>query len=140
MDILQSTEVLVPVRLLNATTGVGITGKTYADVTIYLEKYGGASTVKALAGASEFVEVDATNMPGKYNLKLTAANTDTLRFLTYSVACALADTYIGILWVRAVDESSIYTRLGAPAGASLAADVAAVNTTVSGQTTTTRWP
>lgn len=98
MDIKQSTQIKVPVRLVNTSDGGGTTGVTYGQVSCYFQKQGGASTQKVLS-AGDWTEVDAANMPGVYDLTLSAMDTDTVGFLKYSVGKAGVLTYLGLLQV-----------------------------------------
>lgn len=96
MQIKKSVAFKVPVRMFDSITGLGKTGLVFGGVTVYLQKQAGASTVKVLAGAGEFVEVDATNMPGVYDLLLSTSDTNTAGYLKFSVAAAGCETFIGV--------------------------------------------
>jgi hypothetical protein len=108
VEIKQGTSFKVPVKLRNATTGAGTTGKAYTDVTVYLQKQGGSSTTKTLTLAAQFVQVDATNFAGVYDLLLSTTDTNTPGFLKYSVACSGCETYHGIVEIAAVDAAQVY--------------------------------
>jgi hypothetical protein len=93
MEIKQGSAFKVPVRMVLASDGSNVTGLTYADVSVYLQAQGGASTQKVLLTGSEFVEIDAANFPGAYDLLLSSGNTGTVGFLKYSVGSSL------LLWL-----------------------------------------
>jgi hypothetical protein len=101
MEVKQSTQFKVPVRMRVTTTGVNQTGLTYSDVTVYIQKQAGASTQLVLSGAAQWVEVDSTNMSGVYDLLLSASDTDTTGFLKYTVQAALCNTYYGVVEIVA---------------------------------------
>ena len=119
MEIKQSTQFRVPIRLVTSA-GVAVTGALLADLTIYLMKQAGTPTVK-LDGT--LFELDATNMPGHYDLLLSAANTDTVGFLRYTVAKSGATTYNGLVEIVANVESETYTVVAAiPTAPALASE------------------
>ena len=126
MEVKQSVEFRAPVKLVSSTTGAGVTGKAYTDVTVYIQKQAASSASKVLASVAEFIEVDSTNFAGVYDLVLTTGNLDTLGFFKYSVACTGCVTYHGLLEVVANVEADTYARIGAPVGASISADIAAL--------------
>jgi len=118
--------------------GSGLTGLLHnsAGLTAYYIREGAASAtaislVTATVGtyaSGGFKEVDATNMPGVYELHppnacLAAGADQVVIFLE-----GAADMAPLPLEIQLVDNTAkdIYDRIGAPAGASIAADVAAV--------------
>lgn len=120
MDLKQSTATKVPVRMLNAS-GVGVTGIAFGAATVYLQAFGGSSAAKVLA-PGDWVEVDAVNLPGVYDLSLSALEMGTLGMLKYSVAAAGAVTYVGIVNVIAYALFDVYSQaLVAATNASTAA-------------------
>lgn len=130
MQVKQSTSFRVPVRLVNAQTGAGSTGVTFSQPVVYIQKQAGSSALKSLGGLDWF-ELDATNMPGVYDLLLSTTDTNTVGFFKYAVAFAGAETYFGVVEIVANLVSDVVSTLGTTAGASVSADIAAVkaNTT-----------
>lgn len=57
-------------------SGDAVTGLTSGDVVLYYRKAGGVATEKTL-DAQSFSEIDATNMPGLYEVAFTAAELNT---------------------------------------------------------------
>lgn len=139
-----------------STTGAGKTGLAYntASLTAYYRKGAtGSATVINLAtqtvggaySSAGFVEIDATNMPGMYRLDLPNAVVDTagsvslllkgasgMAPLPVELQVTLADLEGGVMPTittytgNTVQTGDSFARLGAPAGASTAADIAAV--------------
>lgn len=123
----------------SSTTGAGLTGMVYnsAGLTAYYKRSNGTTAVQitlatiATLGtfaSGGFKEVDATNMPGVYELHipdacLAAGATSVAILLKGAVNMAPVPLEITL---KGNDEADIMSRLGAPAGASIAADVAAV--------------
>ncbi len=62
----------------------GVTGKTGQTGTVFISKNGGAG----VASANSIVEVDAGDMPGHYYVELTAAELDTLGWVSISYKAA----------------------------------------------------
>lgn len=129
MEVKQSTAFKVPVRLRYQVDGSGATGLAYTAVTVYIQKQGGSSTAKTLTG-TDWVEIDPTNFPGVYDLNLSSTDTNTLGYLKFSVVAPTiaANTFFGLVEIVANLESDTFSRLGAPVGASIAADIAAIQT------------
>jgi len=67
---------------------------------------------------------------GAYTIQLDATDTDTVGPLVVRVVKAGCDDGFALCHVRANTEKEIYDRVGAPAGADLAADVATVDANV----------
>jgi hypothetical protein len=95
MQVKKSVEFKVPVRMFDSITGLGKTGLVFGGVTVYLQKQAGSSTVKTMV-SGDLTEIDATNMPGVYDLKLSASDTDTVGYLKFSVAASGCETFIGV--------------------------------------------
>lgn len=89
-----SSPVTVPVILVSSTDGSGLTGLTYSDVTVFVHRPDGVKEVKALT-AGQFVEVDATYMPGVYDLGVEMTDTYPAGILKYSVKSTNSDMYLG---------------------------------------------
>ena len=112
-------------NLLNSGTEANETG--IAAITVYYSKNGGAAINLA---APIFSEISAVNMPGVYKMTLDAAMMDTLgELLIYITAVGCHDVKLSY-HILANIASDIYGRLGAPAGASVSADIADLNTDV----------
>lgn len=62
----------------------GVTGKTGQTGTVFISKNGGSG----VASANSIVEVDAGDMPGHYYVELTAAELDTLGWVSISYKAA----------------------------------------------------
>lgn len=126
MELKQSVSIKVPVRLRAVVDGSPLSGVTYSQVVVYIQKHGGSSAVKTLAPA-DWVEIDATNMPGEYDMLLATGEVDTLGFFKYIVVYpGISTYYAGLMQVVANIESDTYTRIGLPASASIAGDIAGV--------------
>lgn len=131
-----------------STTGGGKTGIAYnaASLVCYYVRDLGSATALTLAtqtvtGAHSdggFVEVDATNMPGIYRLDLSdavcAASVNNVVVMLKGAAgmvplpleIQLGGGQIATLTGHTAQTGDAYARLGAPAGASASADIAAI--------------
>lgn len=98
MELLQSTIKRVPVVLADSA-GNPKTGIAFGAVTCYIQKQDGAAAVKAIT-VTDWFEIDAVNMPGHYDLKLAAADVNTLGFLRVSVAVPGTTGFSGLFLVR----------------------------------------
>jgi hypothetical protein len=120
----QSTANKLLVGIMDAATGAGVTGLAFnaAGLTFKVAKNGLASAVKTLA-APDWIEVG----DGWYWVVLSVAECDTLGvglLLSYYQGALGSYPY----QVLANISSDVMSRLGAPAGASVSADIAAVKT------------
>lgn len=121
----------------SSTTGSGRTGLAYntSGLTAYYKRSNGTAAAQitladiATLGtfaSGGFKEVDATNMPGVYEIHIPdaclAAGATSVAILLKG-ATNMAPLPIEIT-LKSNDEADIYSRLGAPAGASIAADIA----------------
>jgi hypothetical protein len=130
MELKQNVGTTVPVRLRAIVDGSALTGVTYDQVTCYIQKQGGASAAKAVT-VGNWVEVDATHMPGEYDLTLLAGDLDTLGWFKYYVSYpGVSMHYAGLLEIVANLEYDTFTRLGAPVYGSTAGDIANVKSDV----------
>jgi hypothetical protein len=131
-----STSVRIPVALTKSADGTEQTATVASGVTASYWRQGGSrvaisvsdlGSVGAAWSSGGWKEVDATNMPGSYELDVPdaafASGADWVR-VTVKVASCFVENYDFALETQGAAET--YTRLGAPAGASHAADVAAV--------------
>lgn len=109
----------------DSTTGAAKTGDA-ANITAYVSLDGTANAIDDTNPA----EVDATNMPGIYVFDLTQAETNCNAFALYAKSATSnirIEPIIGFTTGAAITQTGdSYARLGAPAGASVSADVAAV--------------
>lgn len=111
------------VGIIDASTGVGVTGLAFnaAGLTFKVAKNGAGSATKTLS-APDWLEVS----DGWYWVTLSAAECDTLGVgLLLSYYQGAVGSYP--FQVVANISSDVMSRLGAPSGASVSADVAAVN-------------
>lgn len=122
-----------------STTGGRKTGLVFntASLTGYYVRNGGSAvaiTLATLAAANSawssggFKEVDATNMPGVYRLDVPdAAFASGAESVVVTIRGATGMVQVSYD-VQLTDNlaSDVYARLGAPAGASMSADIAAV--------------
>jgi hypothetical protein len=116
MIITLSSSYRAPVRLVNST-GSGVTGLTSSSVSVYLQKAGGSSYSKTLSGANWF-EIDATHMPGFYDVLLTSSDTDTLGTLKYFVSGSGAVSFAGVGDVVAASSTGSSTTIITTSGGS----------------------
>lgn len=124
-EIKQNATPVIYFNLLNSGTEADETG--IAAITVYYSKNGGAATNLA---TPTFAEIDATNMAGVYELTLTSALTDTVGELAIYITAASCHSVKLTYSIVANIESDTYTRVGAPAGASIAVDIAVIDTVV----------
>jgi hypothetical protein len=131
-EVKQNASVRVFVRLVDVGDRyTPITGKTGADATVTFAK--GDGTTANYAGSATLTELSAGAYSGAgiYQLTVPTAVTDVLGPLGYIISVSGAEKFPGEpLDVVANTAADNYTRLGAPAGASHAADVAAVKSAV----------
>lgn len=115
----------IHVYAYDSTTGAPKTGDA-ANITGYVSLDGTANAIDDTNPA----EVDSTNMPGLYVFDLTQAETNCDAFALVaksSTANIRIEPIIGFTTGSAVTQTGdAYARLGAPAGASVSADVAAI--------------
>lgn len=124
-----------------STTGGRKTGLAFntASLTAYYVRNQGSATAITLAtlaaansawSSGGFKEVDATNMPGLYRLDVPdaafATGADSV-VITVKGATGMAQASLEIALIDN-NSADVMSRLGAPAGASVSADVAAVKT------------
>jgi hypothetical protein len=108
-------------------SGEGLTGVTYDQPVVYIQKQNGSAALKTLQNTDWF-EIDATHMPGEYDLLLSTTDTNTVGFLRYNVDAidqGSNEVFRGAVEVIAKTLDDIDTKLGTPAGASVSADIAA---------------
>ena len=118
----QSTAALVTVRLINSVTGAPVTGVTSGSVTATVYKSDGSSA--SVTASGNWTELAG----GFYTLALASGLTSLVGVLTTIVVVSGSSTFGREDQVFAELTDDIYTRIGAPAGASVSADIAAVET------------
>lgn len=108
-----------------ASTGAAKTGDA-AQITSYVSiDWGGAAAVTD----TNPTELDATNMPGWYVFDLSQAETNgnVLVFAPKSSTSGVVLDQVQVFTTASVDQTGdSYARLGAPVGASVSADIAAI--------------
>lgn len=125
-------------KLVDSTAGTPETGLTITNLDItYVRARAAAVKADATAlaavtsahGDNQAIEVDATNAPGLYRVDFPdAAFATGVDRVILVVTCTGVDP--AMMEIELVDnvEADTYARLGAPAGASVSADVAAIKT------------
>lgn len=110
MEIKQGSSFRVPV-ILTDLYGNAVTGVTYSQVTAYLQKQAGSAAQKILTTAGQFIEIDAVNMPGVYDLLLASGDTDTVGFLKYTITYGQNPIYRGLMEIVANVEADAVSLL-----------------------------
>lgn len=134
-----------------STTGAGLTGLTSASTgmiistianneataTVYTVAASNVETITTLgtyaaptASKCRFKEVDATNMPGVYELQFADARYSVASSTQLQVMISGATNAAPCLFEIQLDTNTaedVYTRVGAPAGASIAADLVVID-------------
>jgi hypothetical protein len=115
----------------------GLTFNTSGNIASYCRQSGARTGItlvtQTIGGAwasGGFVEVDATTMPGLYRLDIPdVAVTAGADFVTLAFVSTSNHAFMEriALSTDVIQSGDSFVRLGAPAGASLSADVAAVN-------------
>src|SRR5689334_17069089 len=133
-----STSLSLPIVLRKTADNTELTGKVAADMTASYWRQGGSrvsitlSDLAAVNGAYSsggVKEVDSTNMPGLYRLDVPDAAIATgVDWVVFAIKVASAYVFFErfALTSNVVQSGDNYARLGAPAGASISADNAAV--------------
>jgi hypothetical protein len=135
-----STSQIVVVTVLDSasTSGGRKTGIAYGSVTAYYKRSNGTASVAAVVNTiatlgtfagdathAAWKEVDATNMPGVYEVHLPdnmlAAGATEATLSLKATGMEQVDIQVEIEMAKPAE---VYTRLGAPAGASVSADIA----------------
>jgi len=84
-EVLLATGATITVTLISIATSGPKTGIVAGDITLYLRKDGGAPVQKTIT-VSNFREVDATNLPGVYEIDFTSSDFDTRGELVFVIA------------------------------------------------------
>lgn len=131
-----STDVTTYFSLRLAATGAEATGLTVTNFDLQYVRSGAAPAAKVDASAlaatdsahadNSAIEIDATDQPGLYRVDWPdAAFAAGVREVILSVKCATAFTEHLRVELETVQTGDSFARLGAPAGASVSADIAA---------------
>lgn len=134
-------------KLVDSAAGTPETGLTIANIdATYVRNRAAAvkNDLTALAAVTtahtdnQGIEIDATNAPGLYRIDFPdAAFATGVDKVILSITCTGCDPAMMFIELTDNEVVDVYTRIGAPAGASISADVAAVKTeTASIQTDT----
>lgn len=134
-------------KLVDSAAGTPETGLTIANIdATYVRNRAAAvkNDLTALAAVTtahtdnQGIEIDATNAPGLYRIDFPdAAFATGVDKVILSVTCAGCDPAMMFIELADNEVVDVYSRIGAPAGASVSADIAAVKTeTASIQTDT----
>jgi hypothetical protein len=108
MEVKQNISIRVPVTLISNTTGLPITGITYSQITVYLQKQSSSAASKSMT-VTDWYEISSVNMPGEYDLVLSTSDVDTLGFLKYYASSSGSQAYRGLIEVVANIASDIYS-------------------------------
>jgi hypothetical protein len=128
----QSVTAKAPVRIVDSS-GNPVAGVAFGSVTATAMKSDGtttAITVTSLDWAE--ITTGAFTSQGFYTMSIAGSVLNTTGLLTYAVASGSNKTYVGAIKVVANEEVDTYGRVGAPAGASISADIASVKSDSSG--------
>lgn len=131
-----STDQSIEFVLLDATTGEPVTGLTIADLDATYTRTRSAAVkndLTALGAANsahadnQAIQIDATNAPGLYRVDFPdAAFASGAAFVTLTITGAAIKPAHQKFALPVNTNEDIFARLGAPAGASVSADLAAV--------------
>lgn len=126
----QSVSKFVPVRIFDQG-GEPVGGLAFGVVQAAVQKADGSTAVVAVT-ISDWTEITtgAFSGSGVYALKLPASALDQPGLLTYAVSTPSNRVHVGAIKVVANEEVDTYTRIGAPVGASISADIADTNADV----------
>jgi hypothetical protein len=126
----QSVAAFVPVRIFDQG-GVPQNGIAFGSVTAAIQKSDGSTAVVSVT-ITDWTEITtgAFNGAGVYALKLPASVLNLTGYLTFAVATPGNKIHVGAIKVVANEEVDTFTRVGAPTGASIAADIANVDSDV----------
>lgn len=119
---LRNTAGYIDLFAIDVATNLGKTGDA-ANLTAYVT--GASGTVTALADTSA-AELDATNAPGWYRFAVTSGESDDLALLFTAKSSTSGVSVVGRPVFTTYATGDAFARLGAPAGASVSADLAAV--------------
>lgn len=126
----QGVSKFVPVRVFDQG-GEPQGGIAFGAVTAAVQKQDGSTAVVTVTIA-DWTEITtgAFGGAGVYALKLPASALDQPGLLTYAVSTPSNKVFIGAIKVVANEEVDTFSRVGAPVGASISADIAGVKSDV----------
>jgi hypothetical protein len=135
LEFKQNVAAQLPVRLISSSTGGPAVGIASATVTATAKKSDG--TIVSLTVTGNWLEENngAFSQTGTYFLSIPSGVLSLAGILSYAVAVSGCDPYIGVVKVIANETADVYGRLGTPAGATIAADIASNTTAISANTT-----
>ena len=120
----QSIAQTVPVKLIDdGNPPYGTKGVLPAQLTLYCSKEDGVSYGKTV-NAGNWLEVSGTHQTGEYRRALSATDLNQTGFFTFTISAPAVIDYAERIKVDQVDQWDIFSRLGAPALASVSADIA----------------
>lgn len=113
----------VPVRLLDSS-GVPVPGVAFGGVTATVYK-SDTTEISLVVTGSDWDEATtgAFTSTGVYALKIPGSALDLTGFLVYAVSVPGVNTFTGTVKVVDNEEVDTYSRIGAPEGASVSADI-----------------
>lgn len=130
-EIKQGVASRVPVYL-STSAGVAVNSALFSDVACTVLKADGSTANLTIASGTDFIQVTSGQFSGQgvYWLLIPASAASVQGMLTYVIVASVgsAKPYRGTVKVVTNEEVDTFARLGAPAGASHAADVAAIQT------------
>lgn len=131
IEIKKDANTPVPFRLLDSATGAPVNGKTNADMTItfYMSDRSEVTFAPGAATIDEVV-VGAFASSGTY-LVYTGTGLNIAGPCEYAVAVTGCRLYVGAIKIVANEEVDTFSRIGAPVGASVSADIASITAIVS---------
>lgn len=138
VQVKQSVSTKIPVSLVNVVDfTTPTTGKSGTDATVTFLKSDG--TISTLSGTATMTEITSGAFSGQgiYQLTIPSSVTDVVGTLDFAILVSGSEVFKGFIDVVANIASDIFTRVGAPAGASISADIAAVKTVVDSISSTT---
>lgn len=126
----QSVAAFVPVRIFDQG-GVPQNGIAFGSVQAAIQKSDGSTAVISVT-ITDWTEITtgAFNGAGVYALKLPASVMNLTGYLTFAVTTPGNKIHVGAIKIVANEEVDTFTRIGAPVGASISADIANVDSDV----------
>jgi hypothetical protein len=123
----QSTSIPVLVKLTSTSSGSPVSSVSSGSVTATALKADGTTVMISVTGANwSEITTGAFSSQGVYLLTIPNTATNIIGVFCYAVAVSGATTFTGKDEIVANLEGETYSRLGAPAGASIAADLAQI--------------
>lgn len=127
MQVPISSTYLAFVRLFNSSTGLGQSGVAFGSVTAtYLKSDGTTGSITVNGSTWTAVTTGAFASAGVYTLSIPSGTVNIAGTFGYCVTATGCNPYVGWVEIMAQLPSDVYSRVGAPAGASVSADVAAI--------------